>query len=100
MWAGCHLYVSWKDGFRWRNIPKRHISMAETASSVEEVSRSCWVTSAPSWKWKVGGLELRVWERRRGTREGALERTRLLRRTRRKARDSSRVRKSGTLMRC
>lgn len=32
-------------------------------------------------------------------REGALERRRLLRRTRRKARDSHRVRKSGTVMR-
>ena len=46
--------------------------MAETASSVEEVRRSGWVTSA-SRNWKVGGLELRVWDRRRGMREGALD---------------------------
>lgn len=78
--------------------------MAETASSVEHVAvsrtaSSCSATSE-SWNWKVLGFAFRVSERRRGMREGPLERMSLLRRTRRKARDSSRVTKSGTAMRC
>jgi len=71
--------------------------MAEIPSSVEHVSSSS-VTRSASSNRKVLGLELRVSARTRGIREEALEMMRLLRRTRRKARDSSRVRKSGTVM--